>query len=212
MRFVFALSLLANFSNAQPNIPVDNEKVRVVSVTDPPHRKGAMHEHKMNRVMIYLDAGADRLTYEDGRVNDLKFKAGEVLWSPGGGRHTSENIGDKPFRVIELELKAEGKPFRPPALDPVRIAPETYKVLLDNSQVRVLQVRAKPRQTIPLHEHGVDRVAVYMVPFRLRVTPENGQPAESAGPAYEVRFAGPTRHVEENLNDKEFEVIAVELK
>ncbi len=212
MRLSLAFLLFLQFAYAQRAVPVDNEQVRVLSVVDPPHRKGAMHEHTMNRVMIYLDPGIDRISYEDGRVTDLKFKAGDVLWSPAGGKHTSENIGEKPFRIVELELKAQGKPFRPSGLDPVSVAPANYKVVLDNEQVRVLRVRVEPRQKIRLHEHGVNRVAVFLTPFRLRVTPEGGQPAESSGSAYEVRFSKPQRHIEENLSEVPFEVIAVELK
>src|SRR5215472_19336955 len=86
---------------AQTPAAIENDQVRVLVVTDQPKHKSALHEHKVNRVMLYLDAGTDRLAYEDGRVDDLKFRANDIRWSPAGGRHTSENIGDRPFRVVE---------------------------------------------------------------------------------------------------------------
>lgn len=206
--------LLANVvaACAQPATPIDNEQARVLVVTDNPHHKGGMHEHAMNRVMIYLDPGEDRLAYEDGRVKDLNFKAGEVLWSAAGGRHTSENVGSKAFRVVEVELKTPGKAFTAPALDPVKVAPKNYKVVMDNAQVRVLRVRVEPHQKLPLHEHGLGRVVVYLRPYRIKVTPEGMDARESSGPAYDVKWAGPQKHTEENLSDEPFEVIAVDLK
>ena len=43
---------------AQGNKPIlDNDQVRVLVVTDQPHVKTPLHEHKVNRVMVYLNAG-----------------------------------------------------------------------------------------------------------------------------------------------------------
>ena len=36
---------------------IDNDQVRVLKVIDQPHVKTAPHEHKVNRVMVYLNAG-----------------------------------------------------------------------------------------------------------------------------------------------------------
>ena len=213
MKTLLLALILSSAAFGQSATNVDNDRVRVLSVVDSPGKRGGnFHEHKMNRVMIYLDEGSDKLTFQDGRVQEIKFKAGEVLWSPAGGMHRSENISGKPFRIVEIELKGEGKPFTTGKLDPVKVAPENYKVIIDNPQVRVLRVKIPAHGKVPLHEHSVDRVAVYLTPFKLRVTPETGAPAESSGPEAEVRFAGPLRHIEENISDTAFEVIAVELK
>ncbi|MEP7015822.1 MAG: cytoplasmic protein [Verrucomicrobiota bacterium] len=37
--------------------------------------------------------------------------------------------------------------------DPVKLAPRMYRVLLDNHQVRVLDVRLRPGQKTPMHSH-----------------------------------------------------------
>jgi quercetin dioxygenase-like cupin family protein len=189
-----------------------NDQVRVLDVTTPAHRKSGLHEHAMNRVMIYMTAGTNRLEYEGGRVENLKFRPGEALWSTAGGKHTSENPGEQPFRVIEVELKKPGAPFHPGALDPVRLAPQWYKVTLDNPQVRVLRVVIPGKARVPLHEHARNRVVVYVSDAVVRVTPEGGAPAESRVAAGEVRWAGTAKHTEENLADKPFEVVVVELK
>lgn len=212
MRFAL-LALLVTPISAQRSIPVDNEYVRVVDIVDAPTGKaGAVHEHTMNRVMIYLDDGHQRLRYTDGRVVDVRFKAGDVKWSPAGGMHTSENVGGKPFRLVEIEVKKPGGSFEPPKLDPLKVAPANYKVLLDNEQVRVLRAKLEPRQKIPLHEHARNRVAVFLTPQRVLSTPETGQPAETKAQPFDIRFAAPLKHAEENLNNELMEVLLVELK
>lgn len=49
----------------------------------------------------------------------------------------------------------------PAALDPARLAPHIYEVLLDNRRVRVLDVTIRNDDTPPLHAHP-DRLIVYL--------------------------------------------------
>src|SRR6267143_3780351 len=39
------------------------------------------------------------------------------------------------------------------AQDPVKLDPAHYKVILDNKQVRVLDIRLKPGEKTPMHSH-----------------------------------------------------------
>jgi len=197
---------------AQSPPAIENDSVRVLVVTDQPGHKSAMHEHAQNRVMIYLDAGTDRISYADGRVEDLKFHANEIRWSPAGGRHTSENIGERPFRIVEVELKNTGGAFQPPALDTPKLTPQFFEIPIDNRQVRVLMARIPGKQAIPFHEHALNRVLVCLTDQHLRVTDETGKAVEVRSKAGHVRWAIPNRHTEENLSDQPFEGVAVELK
>jgi uncharacterized RmlC-like cupin family protein len=184
----------------------------VLVVTDQAHHKSAMHQHERNRVMIYLDAGTDRITFEDGRVVDLKFHANEIQWSPAARRHTSENIGDRPFRIVEVELKNAGGPFQPPALDPPKLRPKYFRIPIDNQQVRVLVARIPGKQTVPFHEHALNRLLVYLTDQHIRVTDEAGKAVEVSSKAGDVRWFTPNKHSEENLSDQAFEVAVVEVK
>src|SRR5207247_8698743 len=102
--------------------------------------------------MIYLNAGKMTLTDPNGKVETLNFKAGEVMWSPAGGLHTSLNVSGHAVRIVEVELKS--KPGRAstltqPALAPVQVDPSRSKVQLENEQVRVWRVRYAP------HDQGL---------------------------------------------------------
>lgn len=193
--------------------PIDNEQVRVLSVVDAAGQPaGRMHEHTMNRVMIYLDAGEQHIAYKDGRTQDLKFAPGQAIWSPASGLHTSQNTSGHPYRIVEIELKGQPNPFVAPDLDPVKVFPAGYTVELDNPQVRIVRVRMNAKQKIPLHEHTLNRVVVYLKPQKLRVTPEGGQPVEISPAAGEVKFSAPGRHSEENLGDGPSEALMIEIK
>jgi uncharacterized RmlC-like cupin family protein len=205
-------ALLALPLAAQTPPAIDNDQVRVLVVTDQPKHKSTLHEHKVNRVMIYLDAGTDRITYEDGRVEDVKFRANEIRWSPAGGKHTSENIGERPFRIVEVELKNAGGPFAPPTLDPPKLWPTFFRIPIDNQQVRVLVARVPARQNMVLHEHSLNRVLVNLTDQHFRVIDESGKAVEISAKAGDVHFAKSNKHSEQNLSDQPFEGVVVELK
>jgi quercetin dioxygenase-like cupin family protein len=214
MRFIcLALPLLAIPVFGQRAVPVDNDQVRVITlVNKPTTAKGAMHEHRMNRVMIYLDEGVQRLTFQDGRVDEREVKPGMVVWDAKGGMHQSEYPGAKPIRMVEIELKNSPKPFTPPALDPPKVYPKGYTVELDNEQVRVVRVKFDAKAKVPLHEHALNRVTVAVKPQKMLITPEGGTPAETTFTSGEVRWGTPARHMEENLGDGPFEILMIEIK
>ena len=46
-----------------------------------------------------------RFTYPDGKIEDITTKAGPVAYFPAFD-HLPENLSDKPFEVISIELKS----------------------------------------------------------------------------------------------------------
>ena len=100
------MTALAPFAADNP-AKIDNDQARILVVNSAPDVKSSLHKHDMNRVMIYLDAGKMTLTDPNGKVETLNFKAGEVLWSPAGGLHTSLNVSGHAVRIVEVELKSK---------------------------------------------------------------------------------------------------------
>lgn len=137
MRIVLLLAPIALLLAQSPKLPLENESVRVVLAEDKPvAQPGRQHEHKQNRVMIYLDPGDIQIKYADGKVDNQHWKAGDVAWSPAGGLHTSQNVSSKTVRIVEIELKNAGKAD----------AGNTDKsALIDNAQVRVTRGNKAPK-------------------------------------------------------------------
>jgi quercetin dioxygenase-like cupin family protein len=118
MRLRFVLScaalclLTATISTAQDPVKVDpthykveteNAQVRVLRIHYGPHEKSVMHAHP-NSVVTYLTDGTIKMTTPDGKSQEMNGKMGEALFTPAGV-HQPENIGDKPFDAVLVELK-----------------------------------------------------------------------------------------------------------
>src|SRR6516162_2826453 len=67
-----ALAAATIWAQAPNSSTIDTDQVHVLLATEQPHRRGAMHEHKMNRVMVYLDTGITTFTRPDDRVYRLE--------------------------------------------------------------------------------------------------------------------------------------------
>jgi uncharacterized RmlC-like cupin family protein len=207
---IAAATLLAQ----DPRVPIENDSVRVLKVPVDPHQKTRMHEHKMNRVMIYLQAGKQDVNYQDGKKLVLTFKAGEPLWSPQSGMHIAEITSEKQVTIIEIELKKPAPSTKPKtsAMDPLKVDPKDYKVEFENDQVRVIRVKIGAHQTAPMHEHSLNRVVTYLTDQDFQVTSADGKVDHVQHKAGDTSWGAPAKHKEENLSGKPFEAIMVELK
>jgi phage host-nuclease inhibitor protein Gam len=188
--------------------------VRVLTVTDQPHVKHALHEHPLNRVMVYLNAGRQDIVTQDGKKTTLTVKAGDVKWSPASGMHTSEVTSASPLSIIELEVKKPGDPSKTAttALDPLKTSPGVYHLEFENAQVRVMRVKFAAHQAVPEHEHMLNRVVVYLTAQDSKLTTPDGKVEESKHQAGQVSWGGHARHKEQNVLDTPIEVILVEFK
>ncbi|HEY1336045.1 MAG TPA: hypothetical protein VGF59_00980 [Bryobacteraceae bacterium] len=216
MRQLFAVLLFAPaiLLTAQTTTMLENDQVRVVKAVDQPHKKTAPHEHKLNRVLVYLTAGRQEITPQGGKTAVSDLKAGQVKWSPASGMHVSENVSGTPLEIIEVEVKKPGDPAKTAAaaLDPVKIASKNYKVEFENPQVRVVHVRIGPHESVPQHEHMLNRVVIYLTDQNTRVTSSDGKVETVEHKAGEASWGGPAKHQEQNLSAKPFEAVVVELK
>jgi hypothetical protein len=95
--------------------------------------------------------------------------------------------------------------------DPVKVAPKSYKVLLENEQVRVLKGCLNPGEKIPMHSHGY-RVIYELTDHTSRFTFPAAPPVESRSSAGEVKWGTPVTHSEENIDKTEGCALIVELK
>jgi hypothetical protein len=205
--------------NSPPEAQPDFENDQVV--VNAPHPK--MHDHKLNRVMIYAFRGGELLHYVDGHTVDLRWQAGDVTWSPASGLHYSETPPDHVFNDppppngvlgMDIGIKKAGDPTKvaSTALDPLRVDPKDHTLEFENSQVRVIRVRIGPRQSVPMHEYVLNRVVFYLTDMNMRETSPEGAVRVTQHKAGDFSWDGPTRHAVENLNNRPFEALVVEVK
>ena len=205
----------SSLPGTQPDF--ENDQV----VINAPHPK--MHDHKLNRVMIYAFRGGELLHYVDGHTVDLHWQAGEVTWSPASGLHYSETTPSHVFNDppppngvmgIDIGIKKAGNPGKvaSAALDPLRVDPQGHKLEFENSQVRVIRVRIGPRESVPMHEYALNRVVFYFTDLKVSETSPEGTVRVTEHKAGDFSWDGPARHAVENLNDKPLEALVVEVK
>jgi quercetin dioxygenase-like cupin family protein len=84
-------------------VEFENDKVRVLRITYAPGEKSVMHYHP-DSVAFYVTDGKTRMTTPDGKSQELPVKGGGSSWAPAGS-HLPQNVGDKPFEVVLVELK-----------------------------------------------------------------------------------------------------------
>ena len=185
------------------DVMYDNPHVRVVKTTLQPHQPDPLQQPRLDRVMIYLDAGKINRTTPDGKLEKLEIQAGDVRWAPAGGAYSRENTADQPVQVIEIELKGKPQPaVAVPELDPLKVDPKHYRLELENEHVRVIRVGFGPLENGVVHQHARNYVVAYMT-------------KQAKGDRGEVRLhldEGTITHTENNPLNQAVERIAVELK
>ncbi len=85
----------------------ENDKVRVVKVTIEPGVLESMHTHEWPSVFIISSFPNINYYLEDGTCipRTGARREGVPAWIEPEGIHAVENVGDKPFEGIRIELK-----------------------------------------------------------------------------------------------------------
>jgi beta-alanine degradation protein BauB len=95
--------------------------------------------------------------------------------------------------------------------DPVKVAPDSYKVLLENDQVRVLEVRIKQGAKSEMHSHPRS-VAICLNDQRLKFTFPNGKSEDADLKRGQAVWLDRLSHAVENIGTEDVSSVVVELK
>ncbi|MGE5301660.1 MAG: cytoplasmic protein [Acidobacteriota bacterium] len=85
------------------SVVLENERVRVLRYHDKPGDRTIQHDHP-DYVLYPESSFKRRLTFPDGRKQEVDVKAGSIVWMKAHA-HIGENIGDTNTDVILVELK-----------------------------------------------------------------------------------------------------------
>ena len=89
--------------------------------------------------------------------------------------------------------------------------PETHKVILDNAQVRVLDVHVQPGQKIAMHSHPAS-VVYYVTDTKIKFTLPDGTSRVAEAKAGTAVWRDPGTHAVENVGTSEFHLVQTEFK
>jgi beta-alanine degradation protein BauB len=81
---------------------MENDRVRVLTVTFKPGDKAKMHHHP-DHVVYVLEGGKMKLTSQ-GKIDILELKGGDTVFL-NAQNHEAENIGQTTLELLVVELK-----------------------------------------------------------------------------------------------------------
>ncbi len=99
-----------------------------------------------------------------------------------------------------------------PAQDPVTVAPNNFKVLLENASVRVLDFHSKSGEKIGMHSHPPYLTYSISGAGKAKFTSPDGKTTEQAAGAGQTRWHDAETHASEYIGTGETHVLLVELK
>src|SRR5262245_53758309 len=98
------------------------------------------------------------------------------------------------------------------AQDPSKLAPENYKILLDNCQIRVMDYHLRAGEKEPMHSHPAGVFAYYLTGGKVRTTTPDGKIVEASSRSGDGVWREPVTHGNENIGDTEVRALVIEPK
>ncbi len=126
----------------------------------------------------------------------------------------SKRSGQLTRRELLALLAALGAGGEALAQDPSRAEPRSYKVVLENDRVRVLEYHSRPGMGVcgrGMHYHPA-HVTVTLTPGKVKVTLPDGKTKIDDAPAGTIFFAEAETHSVENVGGAGTRAYIVELK
>ena len=131
-----------------------NENVKVLEATFEPGESDNIHDHYP--MTAYVQTGGKiEITLPNGTSKERTIPSGIAIHNSSKDRHQVKNIGETQIKIYLVERMATHEPYRLDLDLPELVSPNIYKVLLDNEEVKVLEVIFEPGEGDLMHEHGV---------------------------------------------------------
>lgn len=196
-------------------VRLENDYVRVLEVRLKPGEKSPMHSYPAF-VVYNFNASKVKFITPDERSKEVGMKAGEAAWSEGV-THAVENIGTTEAHVLNIELKeprkktAQSTVITEVAPDPLEVAPDRYKVLLENEKVRVLEAWHKAGEKINMHSHP-DHLLYFFNGGKRRFTYPDGTTKIVEWNAGDVKWVPALAHAGENIGTTGSHLLIFDIK
>jgi len=97
------------------------------------------------------------------------------------------------------------------AQDVIQVGGDSHKVLLENAQVRVLAVKIKPGEKVPMHSHPAS-VSYVLTDGKLHITLADGKTVDKEPKAGAATWSDAVTHAVENTGTSDFNQVQIELK
>jgi quercetin dioxygenase-like cupin family protein len=120
-------------------------------------------------------------------------------------------VGVEPATTAMLKFYPDSKKPMTHHDDAVKVAPDSYKVVLENDAVRVIEVRIKQGAKVEMHSHPKS-VALCLNDQRLKFTFPNGKSEDADLKRGQAVWLDGLSHAVENIGTEDVSSVVVELK
>jgi quercetin dioxygenase-like cupin family protein len=96
--------------------------------------------------------------------------------------------------------------------DVIAAAPKAYSVLMENDQVRVMEVKLKPGEIAPMHNHPNAHVVIVKNDARLKLSFPDGKDNTIDLKAGQTMWLEAGPHQAENAGTTNFDNLVIEIK
>jgi beta-alanine degradation protein BauB len=96
--------------------------------------------------------------------------------------------------------------------DVLKAAPNAYKLVMENEKVRVLDIRLKPGEKAPMHNHPHNHVIYVLNSAKFRLTAADGKTSDIDLKAGDAVWMEAGSHAAENIGNGEGHNLVVEVK
>jgi len=189
---------------------LENDYVRVVDYSIKPGERDQPHTHPPKASYV-LNGGTLRIALDGADPFVVVEKDGNTTFMGAVPRHTAENVGATPIRIILFEVKRVAGSAAPRAEDPAIVNPSSIKVRLENDSVRVMEAVLLPGFKEKQHTHPT--YAFYVVEGgTVRMHYTDGSTRDAELKTGQVLFSDPVTHWAENTGSSTIRMVLVEVR
>ena len=204
-------------SEPSHHLAFENDQARVFKVEVAPHKSTLMHWHRHDYLFVTLGDAHVSNQIQGRDPIELNFVDGDTRFVSSNFAHIAQNLSDKPFRNVTIELLKDEEAHKNP---PYKWDEErglnvfnggTQHILFVQDGVRVSEIDLQPGGTIPSHHHNGPHLVVAITDLELRSDVEGqGQMQAKIKSGDSKWVAGGFTHTVTNIGKQPAKFIALE--
>ena len=151
-----------------------NDRLTAYAIDIVPGQSSPMHRHEHDMLTVSVTDGMLKITNEGSGPAEIKPKAGDVHFQPGGFSHAVENAGKTDFRAVDIEFATSQGKQEPPAHKKTHYcnpgskdACVTERYLFCTTKFCVEDVTMAPGAKSTQHSHDTEHMLVAISDYSL---------------------------------------------
>lgn len=206
-------------SESSHQMVLENMYVRAFAVTVNPKASTLMHRHGHDYIAVALGDSEIQNVREGAQPVTVKFKDGDVRYTPAGLVHAVGNGSDQPFRNITIELlqpttnqKACTESCAIPVTCEKNVPCASVTKVMTADQWSVTQITIPAGGSYPQHTHLANFLVVPLTDGDMKVRVQDAAETMSHEETGKVAWHNPVIHTMTNTGSKPVRAVVLEFR